>query len=308
MDYYSSYKLNIPELWEKDWEGAISNADGVGKEILKFQFKLAQLLKNINDFSLTPERLAWITLWTRVFSSLEAALLSINSNCIYNLKIISRAIFEDSLHFQMIIEQKQNNNNTQSKLCAYVAWCLWKDKKVIKDILNNLDDIWSSSFVNKIASDPENHEAYEKIFGKLNLQSEQELIWQKNYHKKMAEEKLLQIENWMEHIKISPWIEKIESHRIKSFYSLLDKESQNVYQRLKDYGIGFGYATFMESSSILHGSTIEQFIFRNKSHITPKFTGFPEETDSVTKYICESCSSSILVLYFIHKQLWSINV
>lgn len=308
MDSFGDFKLNIPQLWDKEWNEAISDAEGVSKEILKVQFGSTQLLKRIDDFTLTPERLAWTTLWTRVFSSLEAALLAVNKNSEYSLKIISRAVFEDSLHGQMLLEHEQIDLDVQDKLCAYVTWCLWNDRQVVTEKLDNLDKIWASSPTDDIALNPAMRSAFECLFGTLNLQSKQEIIWQKQKQRERAEKALKRINNWMEHSKLQPWLERIRNLKKKrkrlSFYSLLDENTSNVRMRVENSDIDFGYILFKESSNLIHGSTIEQLITHSDSSITPRFTGFSQETDSSANYICGTCRSLIVLLYLIQKELW----
>ncbi|HUW49015.1 MAG TPA: hypothetical protein VMW36_09775 [Patescibacteria group bacterium] len=311
MANFGDFKLNIPQLWEKDWDEAISDAEGISKEILKVQFGAARLLKGIDDFTLTPERLAWTTLWTRLFSSLEAALLAVNKNSEYTLRIISRAVFEDSLHGQMLLEHDQDDWDVNDKLCAYVAWCLWNDRQVFTEVLDNLDKIWSSSPTNDIALNPKMRNAFESVFGKLNLQSEHKLAWEKQKQKERAEETLERIKSWMEHPKLQPWLKRIKylkKNRIRpSFYSLLDENTNNVRKRAEDSDIDFGYVLFKESSNLIHGSTIEQLLVHSDSSITPRFTGFSQETASSADYICGTCRSLTVLLYLIQKELWQVS-
>ena len=310
MDNFDNFKLHIPQLWDKDWNEAISHAEGISKEILKVQFNSTQLLKRIDDLNLTPERLSWTTLWTRVFSSLEAALLAISKNSDYTLKIVSRAVFEDSLHGRMLLEPGQNNLDIHDKLCAYATWCLWNDRQVINEILDNLDKIWASSPTDDIALNPEVRSAFESIFGRLNLQSKQELIWQKQKQRERAEEALKRMNSWIQHPKLEPWLERIRNLKKRkirpSFYSLLDEKTSNVKKLVEDEysDIDFGYILFKESSNLIHGSTIEQLFVHGDSIITPRITGISEETDSSADFICGTCRSLIVILYLIQQELW----
>ena len=155
MNYFEGFKLYIPELWTKEWDVVISDAEGISKEILKVQYHAAQFLEQIDDFKVTPEKLAWLAFWTRIFSSLEAVLLALANDSEYILRIISRAVFEDSLHAQLLLKESSPSvTNISDRLSAYAAWCLWNDRKVYQDILSNLEGIWSSSPVNDIATRP----------------------------------------------------------------------------------------------------------------------------------------------------------
>ena len=96
--------LYIYPLWEKDWNGAIQNAAGVEKTLLKIQAEVANLLRQVNDERVTFARLAWLNLWTKAFAALDGTVCALSKNSLYVLRMVARASFEQLLHTKSIIE------------------------------------------------------------------------------------------------------------------------------------------------------------------------------------------------------------
>lgn len=306
MENYYDFKLRIPPLWEKEWDEVISKAEGINKEILKLQLELSQLLKKINDFDATPERLAWIVLWTRIFSSLEATISAVNINSFYSLELINRAVFEDDLRYKIFFENMKSGVSITDLLRAFFAWGLWNDRKIIEDNIKYIDKIWDPNPVEEIAIDSNRCNIYEKLYGPLNLQSRQELQWEKNKAIKNMNNELMRITYWMNRSEIKPWLDKIENLKPKTFYSLFNKDKINVYKYLENTELDFGYSMYMKGSHFIHGSTIEQFITYCDSEIYPKFTGLSNEVDDDAKNTCSSFRTGIIFLYFAQKELWEL--
>ena len=65
----------IPHLWEKEdeWKAALADAEGAEKELILCQVTASEPPEIHSDSKDSPERLAWLSLWTKVFSVLEVA-------------------------------------------------------------------------------------------------------------------------------------------------------------------------------------------------------------------------------------------
>jgi len=96
------FTLYIPKLWEKDWAGAIDMAAGAQKEILVYQARAANLLKNITDRQATFEKLAWLTMWTKAFTIADSLHGTLDRNSQYILEIISRSLLSRCCTFILL--------------------------------------------------------------------------------------------------------------------------------------------------------------------------------------------------------------
>lgn len=187
-----SMALWFPPLWEKDWDGAIRNAAGVEKNLLRIQAQAANLLRQINDQRVTFVRLAWLNLWTKAFVALDGAVCALPMNSLYVLRMVARASFEQMLHAQSIMEPvlkiysgseaskekvippdliKDREEESVKRLEAYAAWCIWNDHIFYEQLVRSetLDSVWDANPSQQIAWDLESLEAYESIYGQLKI-------------------------------------------------------------------------------------------------------------------------------------------
>ena len=100
-------KFWVPRLWERDWATAIENAEEPEKPLLETQFQATQLLSRVTNSQVTFARLAWLNLWVKVFTILDAAGCAARCRSLFLLRLLARTSFENSLHAQIIIEPFQ---------------------------------------------------------------------------------------------------------------------------------------------------------------------------------------------------------
>jgi len=145
MYSYQDYVIKVPTIWDRNWEDAIDKAEGIEKTILVFQARAANLLKSIDDFKATPDRLAWLSLWTKAFSAIDSVWGALERNSEYVLEIVSRVAFETLLHVKTIAEPLTDNitnltpdsyKKATDRLRAYTVWCCWNDQQYYKEYLN----------------------------------------------------------------------------------------------------------------------------------------------------------------------------
>src|SRR2546425_11823323 len=104
MSGFREYKFIVPELWKHDWHHAISNAEGMERRILVTQQKAASMVEVISDRTATPERMAWMTMWTRSLAAAGATLAAQRHHSEFMLNVLSRVCFEAKIQAYTIIE------------------------------------------------------------------------------------------------------------------------------------------------------------------------------------------------------------
>ena len=218
--------LYIYPLWEKDWNGAIQNAAGVEKTLLKIQAQAANLLRQVNDEKVTFARLAWLNLWTKAFAALDGTVCALSSkNPLYVLRMVARASFEQLLHTQSIIEPKKDREGESFKrLEAYAAWCIWKDQDFYerRACPKTLDEVWDPNPAQQIAFDLKSLEAHEAIYGQLDItMDERELKKGRLRQQDEFQHRLHRIRTWLNHTDLKPWHEKLKEYKKKNVTFLL---------------------------------------------------------------------------------------
>lgn len=322
--------LNIPKLWEKDWNTAIEMASGAQKEILVYQTRAANLLKDITDREATFERLAWLTIWTKVFAIADSLHGLLDRNSQYILEVTSRISFEQMLQIQTIMKPiiVLNENKSISvtsealaeetawktvlkRLQAYTAWCLWNDRLFLDRLLNfkTLEAIWDPLPARNIPTDPNKRAQYEQIFGELDLETDDLKLRKGRFRQQdRGHHNLHRIKTWLADPRLSVWINKIErlksSRQTVSFFSLLDESEASIRRRLKSWGKEFMYVSYLQSSLMIHGSTMDQFLIFRNGVFTPKFNGNTEEVESSASFVASTLNNIILSLHILKNHLW----
>ena len=157
-------KLLIPDIWDTEWVEAIEEAEGLDEFLLSIQARAAHLLKPINDYDVTFERLAWLSLWTRAFSILDGVRAAILRESIFLLQVLARMEFELVLHTHTILA-----SDPVDRLRAYCAWCISNDRSFQRKVVDpkTLDAVWDVEPVRQLIENPSDLEIHERLFGPL---------------------------------------------------------------------------------------------------------------------------------------------
>ncbi len=209
-----SVSLYIPRLWEKDWSEAISNTEGVDRQLLIYQARAASLLEKIDDFEANPERLGWLSIWTKTFVTLDGARSGLVRYSDYVLQILARTAFESVIHVRTILEPGPGVwDEVIDRMRAYTAWCLWNDKGFYEELLRPQTQygIWDQTPTLEIVRDPDQRAIYERLFGPLEVEEQEELKRQQDLQIYQAEQAKRRIEIWLDHPGLQSWAQKLES-------------------------------------------------------------------------------------------------
>ena len=326
-----SYSIKIPELFDKDWNKAISEADGIYKELTICQARAANLLKSINDSKATFERISWISLWTKVFAITDAIFSAVTRNSEYLIAILTRVSFEQMLQVYTIaepihkhFENDETANGSKSKLHnevvawketvdrlkAYAAWCLWNDKQYFEELLhfktqNGIFDIHPAV---DIANDPAKLAFYESIYGILDAETDyREVKKERLRFQDNAQRNLVRIKSWLNYRELLPWKKLIstkQKNKPVTFFSLFNESEYSIAKRLKGMDARWMYASYMRGAMFIHGSTIENTLHFRNGIFTPLFIGTDESVQQSADGITTLCTYITILLYTLSKQLW----
>jgi hypothetical protein len=320
--------FSIPRLWEKGWQEAINNASGTEKNILIIQKRASDLLKQINDKKITFSRLAWLNIWTRVFSILEGIFCALPKNSLYVLRLLGRTSFEMTLQIQSIMKpvlriqqtlEKENKKTIASsplkngedesikRLEAYAAYCIWNDCLYYDQLVNpeNLKDVWNRKPAEQIYRDLNRLAAYEAIYGKLKVETnERELKKGRLRQQNEGLHRLHRLQTWLDHPDLKHWHNRLKKDKLMTFFTLIGEKRTSVKRELNGNGLSFGYPVYSEGSMVIHGSTIDQFIHFCENSMTPLCIAADYEIADKAEEIGNNCNQVILLLYFLLKLIW----
>lgn len=327
-----SYSIKIPELYDIDWNKAISEADGIYKELTICQARVANLLKSINDSKATFERISWISLWPKVFAMTDAIFSAVTRNSEYLIKILTRVSFEQMLQVYTIaepihkhFENDKTANGIKSKLYnevaawketadrlkAYAAWCLWNDKQYFEELLHfkTQHGIFDIHPEVDIANDPVKLAVYESIFGILDAETDYRKVEKERLRfQDKAQRNLVRIKSWLNYRELLPWKEVIstkQKNKLVTFFSLFNESEHSIAKRLKGMDVRWMYASYKQGAMFIHGSSIENTLDFQNGIFTPLFIGTDESVKQSVDWTTSICNIMIMLLHILSKQLWT---
>lgn len=301
-------QLNLPPVWENDWPKALANAEkGTDRRIVVTQRRTAHVLKNIPDRAFSFERLAWLTLWEKGYWILDGASSGLRGRSEYILHVLSRVTFDLWLHATTIAERDHI-----SRLRAYSAWCIWNDIHFQRELLHpkTLDGVWSPDPARGILEDKELREQYEKIFGPINVETDDKVLKRERFRQQDKEQhRRHRLERWLDHPDLRDWKKKIEELvRTRNtqipFFSLFDESHGSVAKRLKSMGLRFLYLSYIKGSMFVHGSTVEHVMNYSGDQVAPRFLDDSEKCESLAGGVEGGCAGVVLVLNLLKRKLW----
>lgn len=322
--------IKLPNFDEKDWEVEVLQETGLKKKILQIQYNVLHLTKSIKDNSASFERLAWFNIWTREYHLLNSTFIAYENDSEFLLEILDRLAFELELHCMTIMnplniwneklirfddEKRQEINKLIiDRLRAYTAWCLWNDLYLLRDLTheNTLKGIWDPRPARGVMENPEEYDKYKQYFGEIDIETGEKDV-QLGLLKQRTTEKnnMKRVERWLNHNDLIIWKTKIEklsgsNKQTPSFFSLFDESERSICQRLKSMKMRFGYVKYIQSSLLIHGSSMRtNIMFDGKENtFNLNLMKSKESIKILAKSICSACMVILMSLKYLQSELW----
>lgn len=313
----ADYTLELPllALLRQDWDGQIREADGLRKRMLQQQQIALHALNEVNAEPTTPEKLAWLVLWTRAFD-LQRAAFDLCWTLSQGICVpLFRLAMELSVHVSAIrapfddLAEGPNDPNeawpaVADRLRGYAAWCLIHDLKIAQDFLH--DDYVTNAFIATPRDDTPNSPVQRAIgdwlWGKPEVVSEAEAEHDAKNWKRERTAELARIQDWLCEPSLSDWSRRIcemrhpkRLHQLPSLYELFGTTEQSMYARMRSQQQSHLYRHYAQTSNLLHGSTIEQYIVVSDHTVIPR-TVFGSEFEHRAEALANTAHVSMIGL------------
>lgn len=335
MSSLRNFNLNVPTIWKKNWQEAIESSEGSAKTIILYQARAASLLKLINDRESMPERIAWLTIWTRTFAILDGILGALERSNLVILQVMDRMAFECLMHAEIILEpvaklwnaKKKGVNvivsdsfevrawqQVRQRLQAYTAWCLWNDRFYYTELLDyrTLYHIWDPAPGLRARTAKKQIPDYEILFGPTEIETDPDKICEgKRQMEAMLQLRLARCDDWLTDSRMVTWKMKLDSlqkanNKSVSFIQLIQNDTKkSISRRLQDVERRFMYVEYMMGSMILHGSTIEHILKIGEDFLYPCIIGTADDCEQMALKVGSSCNNTVLFLAMFQKILWN---
>ncbi len=335
MSSLESYELLIPELWKKadKWQEELKGTAGGDHQCVLIQLRAVNLLKSLKTGPATPERLAWIILWTRAFVLLDGVRSMLSRNPSFTTDLMARVAFETALYTQAILEpaaalqalerhgpgralvtESARHNAWQDvvdRLRAYTAWCLWSDLRYCDEMADSRtqNGIWDPQPARDIASDPEVFKAFEAYYGPLDLRNDHELERDRQQQLAGLAKKRKRIASWLSDTRLQGWVARLKNLKAsepgaRTFFSLLFEDQGSVARRLSVMQQRFAYFRYLRGSLLIHGSTLDEMLMLGQRVVAPSIRSDDEEANHAAYDVASSCNLIVLSLFLTQKHVW----
>lgn len=286
--------FDIPALDTSDLDQVVGELGDLDATLLAEQARALDLLDGVNATDVTPERLAWLILWSQLFAALRSVQAAVVFRSRLLLESTWRFTLEVFLHLLTILEPALDEEEeeisdelrasrleeVERRLMAFAAWCLWNDDHHIDWVL----DPRTLQSLGTLAEDAPREDELSAV----RMQREQ--IW-----------------DLMDTEALDPWIRKMdrrrdgpEARQVYSFYELLGLETTSVSQRLLTLDSSASIGAYSRASVVMHASTANHFLAVQEGRVRPRLPdGTPVESAS-TPYI----TAGLNLLDGIKAHLW----
>lgn len=321
---FEELTLVVPELWEKPWAEIIDEAEGIEREFIITQARYAHLLKSVRSSPVTPEKIGWLALWSRLFGCVSGGRGTVTWEARLAVSVLMRVAFEAALHLEAVmlpvLDAADSSEPTigekhwaaaRERLRAYVTWCLRGDEVLYRHVSSEktLDQAFDPrkerTFIDILG---ENKEAWESLSGQhLELVSDQEASHDRSKAAAGFRRARDRLARWLSDPRLRPWyrqlreLEKQTSGPVSLF--LLLGVGNSVPAFLRSRGVGIGYFEYLHGSAVIHGSSLEASMLTTNSLVAPDFANLDGSFEQSANSLLSQCRLHAVLLELMSSHL-----
>lgn len=270
---------DVPEaLWKAPWDDIISEHEGETEKLLRVACNMGRMLEPCQNWQFRPGAVAWFLLWSRNFHVVQSALAALDTDLtivqggqLHTLEILYRQALELQLDLMAIADprkislgdiERENWAEVYDHHCAYLAFCANNETRYLgemtkdyvregtKELPPQYKDKNYQHWIRELWGEGDTEDNPQDR-GKKISRAEQLKFYKSERNR---------LRQWLEHEELIVWDNRFRKSSPDNFVGLLLGEKVSTRERLKKYGMGFGYPTYQSASSIIHGSFVSPFI------------------------------------------------
>lgn len=314
---FEDINLLIPELWEKDWEEAISEAESPEREWIQLQSRLAHMLKPFPKEPSTPEKVAWLSFWSRLYSGTVGARSAMIWESRYTISVISRVVSETIMHLRVVLYpviqavsshgsqiEPHHWNEVRDRLRGYLVWCLRGDSALLRRLAKPdtqdtaFDPRPSRDFIKDLGH---RRQWWEQLTGQqLEIVSDQEAFHDRAKFRKHVQDEINRVTRWLSDHRLQDWqqrlvgLEKSMQGNVPLFALFDAGTSVSDFLRRTDESIG--YVEYLSGSATIHGSSLSSSLYTTDSWLVPDFADLRGSAKQTARHIRVGISLHTLLL------------
>lgn len=318
---FESLELLVPELWDKPWAQWISDSDGIDREFAMAESVYAHMLRSVSAKPVTPEKVAWLTIWSRFFNTIAGVRGARDAQSNMSILALARVAYEVSLHVEAIGLPaltaagsgltEEAWERVRDRLRAYCAWTLRGDERLHERLAKPWhlhaahDRQEEREFIRDLGDSVATWEAMSGQ--KLELVSKQEEAQDRRRAQAQFQSELKRIRTWLSDDRLRPWrdkldqLEKVERGTV-SFFQLVGAGT-SVSDFLRQRGMSVGYFEYLRGSAVVHGSSMGSVMAAREGFLTPDFADVEDDAKRSAGHVISRCRIIAVLLQIIASHL-----
>lgn len=302
-------ELPLP-LFERDWQAAIDAANGPTGHLLAAQGALVEVLRPLKPEPTTAEKLAWLSLWSRLYSLASAAMGVRDYGSNIGLAIIERAEYELTYQIQTIGAVGTADSPvsgptaidgtlTIARLRQYLAWCIWHDLRAWKraarfeDVTESFDPTRQRERATRA---PRLTEWISNLTGlDTEVVSDQEAEFDKERYLDKVKKLIAFCEALLDDPSLKESRDRLRSRQFKSFFDFLGL-GETLPAFVRRQRARLGYLTYSLASGVLHGSTYVGTLHHLNVVVMPYIYDYSDELDKRSVTLSSALRANAVLL------------
>lgn len=314
---FEDLTLAIPPLWDKPWDQTIKGADGIDREFLVVQARYVRLLRQLNPAPVTPEKIAWLAIWSRLFGALTGARGASIWKSRFSVTVLGRVAYEANLHLEATMLpvltavemgagglREEHWVALRERLQGYLAWSLCGDQLLFRHVSSKriLDETFDPRPERELIKNlGDRRGAWEALAGqRFELVSDQEALHDRARAAATFSSELTRIAKWLSDDRLRPWVDRYRelektARGSVSLFSLLGV-GDSVGSFLRSRRRGIGYFEYLKGSAFIHGSSLDAAMLTAPEALAPDFANLGSEFETTARRIIDDCQLHALLL------------
>jgi len=316
-------RFEIPEqLLSYNWEEAINVNQGETVKLLKVCKIQSEMLQKCGSWPVTPETLTWMTLWTRNFNLLQGTISILESRVgiakagqEFTLRMLWRPAFELWVTLNFILNEcaimfsahGPEKQTLAHRMCAYLAWCLWNDKKFTNKLTQSerLDTLFGNGKVPTHEAEQILNQWMEFAWGDEKAANAAEDRKTKHRVRLNSLNKRNLLLKWLHHEKLRDFEDQIRNKKPLNYFVLVEPENKSLAYLISSSLVEAGFPAYQEASALIHGSTFIRHMELIDDHIFPSIAASDDVVQRQASHIRRSCNFNAMVIQAIQKRMES---
>jgi hypothetical protein len=313
---FENLTLVVPELWEKPWDEIIDEAEGIEREFIIAEARYARLLKAIAPSPVTPEKIAWLALWSRLFGCVSGGRGTVQREARLAVSVLRRVAFEAALHLQAVMLPvltaadssgpsigEEHWTAVRDRLRAYLTWSLRGDEALYRHVSSEktleeaFDPRNERAFIEMLG---ENKAAWESLSGqRLEVVSDQEALYDRTKATARFKTKRNRLARWLSDPRLQPWYRQMRELEKQTFpvsLFLLLGVGNSVPAFLRSRGLGIGYFEYLQGSAAIHGASLEASMLTTDTLVAPDFANLDGSFEEYAERLLSQCRLQAILL------------